>query len=198
MDAIVLLRQEHKQVEELFKQLEKGDLGVVPEICVSLTHHARIEEALFYPEVRAEIRDVADEVEEAVEEHHVVKVLISELQSMSQEDAEYRAKATVLMELVRHHVEEEEGELFPEVRAELGRKRLQEMGEEMTAMNRIEGGVMGTDDKIRNQAEHAKGKAKEAYGDLVDDDELQAEGRADQAKADLKNAAEKVKDAVKE
>lgn len=57
---------------------------------------------------------------------------------------------------------------------------------------------MGADDKIRNQAEHAKGKAKEAYGDLVDDEELEAEGRVDQAKADVKNAAEKIKDAVKE
>lgn len=135
MDAIVLLRDEHRQVERLFKRLEKGELDVVPDICEALMHHAQLEESLFYPEVRSQIEDVTEEVEEAVEEHHVVKVLIGELQSMEPNDHEYRAKATVLMELVRHHVEEEEEELFPEVRTALGRKRLQEIGDEMAAMN---------------------------------------------------------------
>ncbi len=86
MDAIVMLKDDHKQVEQLFKKLEKDDLSVVPRICEALTLHAQLEEMLFYPEVRTEVEDVADDVDEAVEEHHVVKILISELQAMSETD----------------------------------------------------------------------------------------------------------------
>jgi len=129
-----MLKEDHKQVEQLFKKLEKGDLSVVPEICDALTLHAQLEETLFYPEVRTEVEDAADDVYEAVEEHHLVKILVSELQEMSDADEAYKAKATVLTELVRHHVEEEEGEMFPEVRAALKRKRLQEIGEKMAAV----------------------------------------------------------------
>jgi hemerythrin-like domain-containing protein len=86
---------------------------------------------VFYPSVRAEVDDSLDEVLEAVEEHHVVKVLIGELEELSPSDETYKAKATVLMELVRHHIEEEEGEMFPQVRDALGRKRLTEIGAAM-------------------------------------------------------------------
>ena len=133
MDAIVMLRDDHKALERLFKKLEKDDLSVVPHICDALTTHAKIEEDVFYPAVRAEVEDTDDEVLEAVEEHHVVKVLISELQSLASDDEAYKAKATVLMELVRHHVEEEEQDMFPEVRESLGRKRLNEIGALMAA-----------------------------------------------------------------
>ena len=131
MDAIVMLRDDHKTVEALFKKLEKDDLSVVPDICAALTQHAFIEEQVFYPAVRAEVDDSLDEVLEAVEEHHVVKVLIAELEDLDASDESYKAKATVLMELVRHHVEEEEGEMFPQVRSALGRKRLTEIGAAM-------------------------------------------------------------------
>jgi hemerythrin superfamily protein len=131
MDAIVMLREDHKNVEKLFKALEKDDLSVVPQICEELTVHAQIEESIFYPAVRAEMEDSAEDIGEAVEEHHIVKVLIEELQAMAPDDEAYKSKATVLMELVRHHVDEEESELFPEVRSELGRSRLQELGEQM-------------------------------------------------------------------
>jgi hemerythrin superfamily protein len=131
MDAIVMLRADHKQVEALFKKLEKDDLTVVPDICAALTQHAYIEERVFYPAVRAEVEGELDDVLEAIEEHHVVKVLIEELENLSPSDEAYKAKATVLMELVRHHVEEEEQEMFPEVRSALGRTRLQEIGENM-------------------------------------------------------------------
>lgn len=134
MDAIVLLKDQHKQVERLFKRLEKGDLEVVPEICAALTEHAELEEQYFYPAVREDLENAEDEVDEAFEEHHVMSVLIEELESMTPEDERYKAKATVLMELVRHHVEEEESELFPDARSELGRKRLQEIGDEMQTL----------------------------------------------------------------
>lgn len=131
MDAIVMLKEDHKSVEKLFKAFEKDDLSVVPDICEALTVHAHIEETVFYPAVRGEVADTSDDVGEAVEEHHVVKILVGELEDMSPDDEAYKAKATVLMELVRHHVEEEEDELFPEVRSALGRNRLRELGEQM-------------------------------------------------------------------
>jgi hemerythrin superfamily protein len=133
MDAIVMLRDDHKTVEALFKKLDRDDLSVVPAICAALTQHAYIEEQVFYPAVRDEVDDALDEVLEAVEEHHLVKVLISELEALDPGEESYKAKATVLMELVRHHVEEEEAEMFPQVREALGRKRLTEIGEAMEA-----------------------------------------------------------------
>lgn len=131
MDAIVMLRDDHRAVEKLFKAFEKGDTGVVPDICDALERHAMIEEEVFYPAVRADVEDTDDVVLESVEEHHVVKTLIAELRAMTGDEENYEAKATVLMENVRHHIEEEEGEMFPQVRTALGRKRLQELADEM-------------------------------------------------------------------
>jgi len=126
MDAIVLLKNDHKKVKALFKKLKAHDVSVVPDICTELTVHAEIEETIFYPAIRGTIEKL--DVNEAYEEHHVVKVLIDELRSMSPDDENYEAKAVVLMEMVEHHVEEEEGEMFPHIREALGRKRLQEIG----------------------------------------------------------------------
>lgn len=131
MDAIVLLRTQHREVEKLFKAVDKGDLSVVPEICTALEEHARIEEDVFYPAVRSEVPDEAPDVLESLEEHLIVKRLVAELQEMRPDDEAYEAKATVLAENVRHHVREEEDELFPAVRSALGRKRLIELADEM-------------------------------------------------------------------
>jgi hemerythrin superfamily protein len=131
MDAIVLLRTQHREVEKLFKAVDKGDLSVVPEICAALEEHARIEEDVFYPAVSDEVPDEMSMVRESLEEHLIVKRLVSELSRMSADDPTYEAKATVLAENVRHHVREEEDELFPAVRSALGRKRLVELAELM-------------------------------------------------------------------
>ncbi len=131
MDAIVLLRTQHREVERLFKAVDKGDLSVVPEICAALEEHARIEEDVFYPAVSDEVPDEMSMVRESLEEHLIVKRLVSELSRMSADDPTYEAKATVLAENVRHHVREEEDELFPAVRSALGRKRLVELAELM-------------------------------------------------------------------
>ncbi len=138
MDAITLLKTDHKAVEKLFKQFEKAGeralkakedtvAGIIKELSV----HAAIEEQVFYPSVRAEVPDVADEVLEGLEEHHIVKWVLSELDGMKPTDERFDPKVTVLIEMVRHHVEEEEGEMFPQVRAALGRKRLGEIGDLM-------------------------------------------------------------------
>ncbi|MEU8271784.1 hemerythrin domain-containing protein [Sphaerisporangium sp. NPDC049002] len=138
MDAIVLLKDDHKTVEKLFKQFEKaGERAykekrqIVDQIIHELTTHAYIEEEIFYPEARQDVPETTDHVLESVEEHHVVVWMLSELKDLDPEDERYDAKVTVLIENVRHHVEEEEEEWFPQVREAMGRKKLQELGERM-------------------------------------------------------------------
>lgn len=139
MDGIVLLREDHKKVEALFKEYEKtrktaspaDKRRLVDQMCEELTAHSYIEETIFYPHAREEVPDTVDHVLESVEEHHVVAWLLAELRDLDPADETFDAKVTVLMENVRHHVEEEEKEWFPEVRKVLGRKRLVELGEQM-------------------------------------------------------------------
>ena len=131
MDAIVLLKNQHREVEKLFKTLARGDVSVVPEICDKLELHAELEESTFYPAVREDVPDEVGDVLESYEEHLIVKRLVEELRGLSSDDETYKAKATVLMELVRHHVREEEDDMFPAVRSALGRKKLTELGELM-------------------------------------------------------------------
>jgi hemerythrin superfamily protein len=139
-DAIVLLKNDHKTVDQLFKKFEQaGDRAfvakrkLVDSMIEELTVHAFIEETIFYPTARAAVPETKDHVLESVEEHHVVVWLLSELVDLSPEAENFDAKVTVLIENVRHHVEEEEQEWFPQVRAAMGRKRLQELGERLLA-----------------------------------------------------------------
>lgn len=140
MDAITMLKDDHKTVEKLFRQFEKlghdGDPAkkreLVDSMISELAVHAHIEEQVFYPAVRAQVPDEEDMVLEGLEEHHIVKWTLSELEGMSPSEERFDAKVTVLMESVRHHVEEEEGEMFPGVRKALGRKKLQELAEKLS------------------------------------------------------------------
>ncbi len=136
MDAITLLRNDHKTVERLFKRFEKAGDGalvekrqIVDRIVEALSIHATIEEQLFYPVARATVPGTDDIALESLEEHHIVKWVLSELDGMDPAAERFDAKVTVLIENVRHHVEEEEGEFFPKVRNELGRKALGDLGE---------------------------------------------------------------------
>jgi hemerythrin-like domain-containing protein len=138
MDAITLLKQDHKTVEGLFKKFEKAGEGakktqrdLADKIVEQLSVHAAIEEEVFYPAVRQALEEEEDTILEGLEEHHVAKILLSEIAGMDAEDERFRPKVTVLIESVRHHVEEEEKELFPEVRQAMGRKRLGEIGERL-------------------------------------------------------------------
>jgi hemerythrin superfamily protein len=138
MDAISMLKADHKTVEQLFKRFEKaGDRAhaqkrdIVDRIIEELSVHAAVEEQFFYPVARATVPQTEDVVLESLEEHHIVKWVLSELDSMSPEDERFDAKVTVLMENVRHHVKEEESEFFPKVRKELGRKALDDLGAAM-------------------------------------------------------------------
>jgi hemerythrin superfamily protein len=137
-DAIVLLKNDHKQIKRLFREFERaGDRAVkakgaiVDRILEALTVHTYLENEGMYPAVRKALPDLEDDVLESYEEHHVADVLCMELAAMSPDDEHFTAKVTVLIEIVEHHVEEEEDEWFPKVREGLGRKRLQEIGADM-------------------------------------------------------------------
>ncbi|MGH8972625.1 MAG: hemerythrin domain-containing protein [Acidimicrobiia bacterium] len=138
MDAITLLKKDHRTVEDLFKRFEKfsdrakkGKQDVVERIVKELSIHAAIEEAVLYPSIRAAVDDkkLDELVLESLEEHHIVKWTLSELDGMSPDNERFDAKVTVLMEIVRHHVEEEEQELFPKMAKAFGKERLAELGD---------------------------------------------------------------------
>lgn len=138
MDAITLLKQDHKTVEALFKKFEglteraaKGQQELAEQITRELAIHAAIEEQVFYPAVRAAVPDADFDVREALEEHHVAKVLLAEVAKMDSAHERFRPKMTVLIENVRHHVEEEEKELFPQVREAIAASYLKELGAAM-------------------------------------------------------------------
>jgi hemerythrin superfamily protein len=135
MKATALLEQDHDEVESLFERFEEAEgdekLALARQIFTELDLHTRIEEEIFYPAIRSEVPDTEDDVREGIEEHHVAKQLIEELRGMSPSDEQYDAKMTVLKENVLHHVEEEEGEMFPTVEQALGAERLTALGEEM-------------------------------------------------------------------
>jgi hemerythrin superfamily protein len=140
-DAVALIKADHREVEKLFNEFEDaGDRAyktkqqLVSQIIKELEVHATIEEEIYYPAVDAKAKkDGKELVAEAVEEHHVVKVLLSELATMSAEDDAFDAKVTVLIENVRHHVEEEEEELLPQSEEILGDEELARLGEAMAA-----------------------------------------------------------------
>jgi hemerythrin superfamily protein len=139
-DAIALLKNDHREVEQLFKKFEslgetahKSRESTVAKIIEELAKHAAIEEQILYPEVRQRAHEDEDMVLEALEEHHIVKWTLSELEKLSSKDERYTAKVTVLMESVRHHIKEEEGELFPKVRKAFSRAELADMGERLRA-----------------------------------------------------------------
>jgi hemerythrin-like domain-containing protein len=137
-DAIVMLKQDHKEIRSLFRQFAaagenatatKGKL--VEKIIEALTVHTYIENEGMYPAVRKLLPDLEDDVLESYEEHHVADLLCVELMALTPDSERFDAKTTVLVENVSHHIEEEEQDWFPKVRQALTRKQLQEIGAEM-------------------------------------------------------------------
>jgi hemerythrin superfamily protein len=115
-DAIALLKADHEAVSDLFAEFEKATTAakkkkIVTEICTALTVHAQIEEEIFYPAVKAALKD-KELVPEAVVEHDGVKNLIAELEGVEPDGEMYDAKVTVLSEYVKHHVKEEQDLMF--------------------------------------------------------------------------------------
>ena len=152
MDATALLQRDHEAVEQLFRQFEKltgrahkSKEKIVLKIIRELAVHSAVEEMLFYPAVRtaglkADTRageQASGTVLESLEEHHVVKWTLSELEKMKAEDERFDPKVKVLMESVRHHVKEEQDELFPKARRLLGQKMLDELGARMEKAKKL-------------------------------------------------------------
>ena len=131
-DAIEMLKEDHRKVKKLFEEFEHAEEDQVKERIVEntvqeLEIHAALEEEIFYPAAEAQVGE-KESIDEAREEHHVVKLLIGELKKMSADDERYDAKYTVLAESVKHHIEEEESELFPKLEGKLD---AEEVGAEM-------------------------------------------------------------------
>jgi hemerythrin superfamily protein len=113
LDALALLKQDHREVEDLFEQFENasGDgkkEKLARRICTELKVHAMIEEEIFYPALRGKIDD--DDIDEAYVEHDGAKVLINDIEAGSPDDHFYEAKVKVLKEEIEHHIKEEEKE----------------------------------------------------------------------------------------
>jgi hemerythrin superfamily protein len=138
VDAIELLTQQHREVKEMFDRFENmtdrakvSKKKLADEICNALIMHTTIEEEIYYPATREASEETEDMVDEAVVEHASAKDLIAQIMEMDPGDDLYDAKVKVLGELVEHHVQEEEEEMFPKTR-EL-KLDLKALGQEMKA-----------------------------------------------------------------
>ena len=134
-DAIALLKADHKEVAEMLQKFETARSTkerLAQQICMSLTVHAQIEEEIFYPAAREALEDEGEDLlNEAKVEHNSLKELIGQIESSSPEDELFDAHVKVLGEYVKHHVKEEEGELFPKLRK--SDMDLREVGEQLAA-----------------------------------------------------------------
>lgn len=138
MDALKLLKEDHKKVKTLFGEVEAlrdratgQRKKLFQQIDQELTIHAKIEETIFYPEFRSRANkgEEREEVLEAYEEHGIVKTIIGELEDLDPKDETYKAKLSVLKDLVDHHVKEEEGPMFKMARELFDAEELDEIGE---------------------------------------------------------------------
>ncbi|WP_437975149.1 hemerythrin domain-containing protein [Sorangium sp. So ce295] len=136
MKATDLLKEHHQEVEELFERMSQADsdeIGALrDELVATLVSHSAIEEELFYPESR-EALGASPLIPTSYEEHALVDVMLQKLLSTEPGDETFHARLGVLKELVQHHVEEEEKELFPQVESAMGAARLEELGSRLEA-----------------------------------------------------------------
>lgn len=133
MKATTLLTRQHRKVEAIFKKLENGRVAPQPllqELSNDLAAHMAIEQEIFYPAVKAIDEDL---VLEAFEEHSLAELALKRLLATDPEDASFQARVVATKELIEHHVEEEEEDLFPKVEKKLGEERLLELGKAMKA-----------------------------------------------------------------
>lgn len=141
MDALGLLTADHNRVRGLFARFrsaqESSDtsslMTLADTILQELDVHTTIEEKVFYPAVRGLEDEIKENVDEGLEEHHVVKVLMGEIRNLAPTSDRWVAKMTVVIENVEHHAEEEEGELFPAVRKAMSADALDDLGSKLEA-----------------------------------------------------------------
>ena len=146
MDAIELLKDDHKKVEKIFTAMESKDdrQRLFPELDRELSVHAEIEEKIFYPAAK-EVEPTRDLVLESIEEHKQIKMVLADLEQTDKTTDEWGAALKVLKEDVMHHVGEEEEELFPKVRKILSKEQLEDLGGRMEEVKmRLMAGVRGS------------------------------------------------------
>ncbi len=185
MDAITLLTKDHDEVRRLFEQFRSaqdasnGQLmrETADKIFAELEVHTTIEEEIFYPAARGKDEDIDETLDESLQEHHVVDVLMEEMRGIDSGSDEWVAKMTVLIENVEHHAEEEEQDLFPDSLEELGHERMDELGAEL---------------ETRKATLKAGGTTKdELYAKAQ---ELDVDGRSDMTKDQLASAVVEAQD----
>ncbi len=168
MDAITLLTADHNRVRGLFARWQEAHEGedqelmqtLAQEIFTELQVHTTIEEEIFYPRVKDANDEVSELVDEGYEEHHVAKTLMEEMQTLEPGSDQWVAKMTVLIEAVEHHAEEEESEMFPQLRSACGPDVLEPMVGELEERKRSLGAPV-TEDKIDLTKEELTQLAKE-------------------------------------
>jgi hemerythrin superfamily protein len=167
-DAIALLKSDHKQVKALFSEFDKlkddgaeeDKAAIVAQICSELRIHTAIEEEIFYPAVRKAIED-SELMDEALVEHAGAKELIAQLEGAAADDDLYNAKVTVLGEQIEHHVQDEEGSMFP--KAKTARLDMAALGAKMIKRKMAliaEMGGPGGDAVQRDEEENSTSKKK--------------------------------------
>lgn len=137
MSAIEVLKQDHRRVEQLFGYYRQGAASldgkqeIVKEIISELSIHAAIEEEILYPVVREALPDGDELAQESLQEHHQAKQVLADLDAMAPDAPEFDQKVGQLIEDIEHHVEEEEGEMFPKLTYALDEESLADIGREL-------------------------------------------------------------------
>jgi hemerythrin superfamily protein len=136
MNAIELLKQDHDKVDKLFQKVKANEDGdntdVFEQIRQELEVHTHIEETIFYPAMKEQgDEELKKIVLEGIEEHHQAKMFLRELSSLVEDSEKFQPKLKVLMEDVTHHVQEEEGKMFPMIEEKFDEETLATLGAEM-------------------------------------------------------------------
>lgn len=182
MDAISLLTGDHNRVRGLFERFQSAAEAddadtmkkLAPKIFEELEVHTTIEEKIFYPAVKETTEDVSDTVAEGWEEHHVVKTLMTEIKQVEAGSEQWVAKMKVLIENVEHHADEEEEEMFPPLRKNLGTEKLESLATQMEALKKELGAPTSAD---------ALALTKERLSELASEQEIP--GRSTMSHEDL-------------
>jgi hemerythrin superfamily protein len=194
-DAISMLKADHEKVRGLLAQLEKStEKGakkreqLLSQIAEELTIHTTIEEEIFYPSYRDAVAKKEDRklYQEALEEHHVVDLVMPEIEETDPASEVFSAKAKVLKEIVEHHAEEEEKEMFPRAKKVMDAEELQELGQRMEAR------------KAELMSEAGGGEEKEDLEDEEGEDEEDMEGSGDEDDDDMEMSEADEADAKEE
>jgi iron-sulfur cluster repair protein YtfE (RIC family) len=138
MNAIELLKQDHDKVDKLFQKVEATEESehaeLFEQIKAELEVHTHIEETIFYPKLKEDGDEELTKITlEGVEEHHQAKIFLRELSSLAEDSQKFEPKLKVLMEDVKHHVQEEEGQMFPMIEKQFDAAVLEELGAQLEA-----------------------------------------------------------------